>query len=88
MRLLKVSEVARIKRVREQTVRRWLADGRLPYERVGHQYLIPADAIDGADVQSIARDDYETYVDNLVDAAPDLSLEQIQALKVLLGGGR
>lgn len=76
----------------QRTIRRWIANGKLPAVRFGAALRIKGSDLlayrDGHThtATSTPSDELDQHISALVDSAPSLSTEQIDRLAGLLGG--
>ncbi|MFT9527268.1 helix-turn-helix domain-containing protein [Mycobacteroides abscessus subsp. abscessus] len=89
---LTTADLARRLRRSEQTIRLWVADAGLPAHRVKRRlYFHPAE-VDAwmrtrDDALSTAPADHRAVIKRLVDAAPELTVEQAERIRLVLTGG-
>lgn len=82
-KLLTVREAATLLRVSEFTVRRWISSGHLPAVRPGRFYLIKSESV--ARLTDSATDVVDEYVKHICARAPELTPEDIEALRRIVG---
>lgn len=83
MRFLTVREAAERCRVSDRTIRLWAKDGRIPSVKPRKLVLIPEDALDA--FLTGTSPSLEEYVAAVVEAAPELTTDQIMRLREILG---
>lgn len=83
MRFLTVREAAAKARVAENTLRRWAKEGTIPSIKPAKFVLIPEADLDAFLMGNGSG--LERYVAAVVDGAPDLTDDQIQRLREVLG---
>lgn len=73
-----------------QTLRRYIADGRLPAVKVGGRVKVLRTDLDALAVPTRASgfESIESAVERIVASAPPLSDEQVRRLRTLLGGAK
>ncbi len=72
---LKLKEVAKLLKVSEKTIYRWIKDEKIPYYRINHQYRFRTDEINQWAVNNkydISETDIETYSNNPVSISSSL----------------
>lgn len=88
--LLTLQEAAHVRRVGYSTLRKRIADGTLPAERVGRRIYVDRAHLDamGDSVTGRPRTNAEidSAVARVVAAAPRLTAEQRERLAVIIGG--
>lgn len=88
---LTLREAARDSRIGYSTLRKRVADGLLPAERVGRRVFVRPERLDALNSLSTGRPTQERAIDDavarVVTAAPRLTSEQRERLAVVLGAG-
>jgi len=88
--LLTLQEAANARRIGYSTLRKWIADGTLPAERIGRRIYVQSAHLDAMASPAIGRpraaEEIDSAVARVVAAAPRLTAEQRERLAVIIGG--
>ncbi|WP_082802928.1 helix-turn-helix domain-containing protein [Microbacterium sp. CH1] len=87
-----LQEAARLRRIGHSTLRRKIADGSLPAERIGRRLYVRPNDLDALAQPVVGRPTndraVESAVARIVADAPRLTPGQLERLAVILGGTR
>lgn len=84
---LSLSEATARRYAGYSTLRKYIAEGRLPASRVGHRIRLRQSDLDAL-LTPVGTDPIDLTVERLVAAAPELTPEQVTRLRAALGGAR